>query len=498
MQEYVVEMRDVSKSFPGVKALNSVHLEVISGEIHALMGENGAGKSTLMKILNGLIQPNSGEIYFLGKREKIENPSKALSIGLAMIYQELNPINDMNVAENIFVGREPMKKGNLFINFKKMIKDSRELLEDFGMDINPKRKMKLLSTAQKQMVEIIKAVSLNAKVIVMDEPTSSLTDEEVNILFRTIKALKKQNVSVIYISHRLEEVFIIADRVTVLRDGEYIGTELVKNIDRNKLITMMVGRELTDVYPAGDATIKEILLEVKGFKKEGVFEDINFDVKKGEILGFYGLIGAGRSEVMRTVFGIDKKNGGELLIDGKKIKIKNPTQAIEEGMAMVTEDRKELGLVLTRNIKENITLASLDNYANAVFVKGKEEDKICEEISGTLRVKMSSLKQKAQDLSGGNQQKVVLCKWLITDPQILILDEPTRGIDVGAKAEIHTLMRDFAKQGMALILISSELPEIIGMCDRVLVMGEGKIRGEYYRNKFTQDQILACALGGKE
>lgn len=497
MQGYVVEMRNVTKTFPGVKALDGVHLQVKSGKIHALMGENGAGKSTLMKILNGLHQPDSGEIYLDGKCQEIGSPFKALYMGLAMIYQELNPINDMNVAENIFMGREPMKKGNLFIDFKSMYIQAKALLDEYGLNVNPKTKMRRLSTAQKQMIEIIKAVSLNAKVIVMDEPTSSLTDEEVKILFKTIKTLKKQNVAIIYISHRLEEVFEIADNVTVLRDGKYIATESIENLNKDKLITMMVGRELTDVYPEGDAKIKDVVLEVKNLQNNGVFKDISFQVKQGEILGFYGLVGAGRSEVMRAIFGIDKPTSGELFIDGKPVKIKVPTQAIDHGMAMVTEDRKELGLVLCRNIKENITLASLDDYSKGMFIDKKSEVAQASDISQKLTVKMSSLKQNAENLSGGNQQKVVLCKWLITNPKILILDEPTRGIDVGAKAEIHALMREFVKQGLALIIISSELPEIIGMSDRVLVMGEGEIKGEFHRNEFTQDDLLACALGGK-
>lgn len=497
MHEYVVEMRDVSKSFPGVKALNGVHLEVKPGEILALMGENGAGKSTLMKILNGIHQPDSGEILFLGKREKIDNPSKALSLGLAMIYQELNPIKEMSVAENIFLGREPMKKGNIFIDFNKMYEQAKVLLDEFGMNINPRKKMSRLSTAQKQMIEIIKAVSMNAKVIVMDEPTSSLTDEEVTLLFKTIERLKEQNVAVIYISHRLEEVFLIADTAIVLRDGQYIGKESVKNLDKDRLINMMVGRELNDIYPKGEAEIGEVFLEVKGLNRDGVFRDINFDVKKGEIVGFYGLVGAGRSEVMRAIFGIDKLQSGELFIEGKKVKIKTPKQAIKHGFAMVTEDRKEMGLVLCRSIKENITLASMEDNAKGPFISDKKEVERCEEIAQKLTVKMSGLKQFAGNLSGGNQQKVVLCKWLITAPKLLILDEPTRGIDVGAKGEMHSLMRQFAEQGMALIIISSELPEVIGMSDRVLVMGEGQIKGEFFRNKFKQDNLLACALGGK-
>lgn len=497
MQEYVVEMRDVSKSFPGVKALDGVHLEVKPGEIHALMGENGAGKSTLMKILNGLYPPDAGEILILGKSERIDSPSKALSLGLAMIYQELNPVKEMSVAENIFLGREPMKKGGVFVDFNKMCEQARVLLDDFGMHINPKKKMGLLSTAQKQMIEIIKSVSLNARVIVMDEPTSSLTDEEVTILFKTIDRLKKQNVAIIYISHRLEEVFMIADTATVLRDGQYIGKAAIRDLDRDRLINMMVGRELKDVYPDGESQPGEVMLEVKNLTCDGLFSDVSFSVRKGEILGFYGLIGAGRSEVMRAIFGIDKLQSGKIAVDGKAVRIRTPRQAIRHGMAMVTEDRKELGLVLCRDIKENITLASLDDYASGPFIRGKEEWDKCEDIADRLTVKMSGLKQHAGNLSGGNQQKVVLCKWLITQPRLLILDEPTRGIDVGAKAEIHQLMREFAKQGMAVIIISSELPEVIGMSDRILVMGEGEIRGEFLRDQFKQDDLLACALGGK-
>lgn len=495
MQEYVVEMKNISKTFPGVKALDNVQIKVKQGEVHALIGENGAGKSTLMKILNGIFQQDTGEIYFLGNRVKIDNPSQALSIGLAMIYQELNVINDMNVAENIFIGREPLKKGNVFVDFKKMHTMAKDLLNEFGLDINPKQKMRRLSTAQKQMIEIIKAESMNAKAIVMDEPTSSLTDEEVKTLFRTIETLKKQNVSIIYISHRLEEVFMIADIATVLRDGKCIGTELVKNLDKDKLIKMMVGRELEDIYPEGDAKIKEVMFEAKNLSRDNMFKNIEFSVKKGEVLGFYGLIGAGRSEVMRAIFGIDKLKNGNLYLAGKSVKIKTPTQAIKYGIAMVTEDRKELGLVLCRSIKENITLASLDDYSDGMFVNNRKELKVCEEITNKLNVKMSTLKQKTESLSGGNQQKVVLCKWLITNPKVLILDEPTRGIDVGAKAEIHKLMRQFTKQGMALIIISSELPEIIGMSDRVIVMGDGEIKGEFYKDRFSQDELLACALG---
>jgi ABC-type sugar transport system ATPase subunit len=494
LSEFVVEMLGISKRFPGVKALDQVNLQILPGEVHALMGENGAGKSTLMKILNGLYQPDEGDIFFSGTKIRVDNPAKAMKMGIAMIYQELNPINDMTVAENIYLGREPMKPNRLFIDYVRLYKDAAEVLSRYKLYVNPKWKISRLSTAQKQMVEIIKAVTWGAKIIVMDEPTSSLTKEEVNTLFSTIRTLKADGVPIIYISHRMEEVFEISDRVTVLRDGKMIATYNTPEIQMNKLVSLMVGRELADIFNKQPAKTGDIALEARDLAAKGKFSGVSFQVSKGEILGIYGLVGAGRSEVMQVIFGIDSMDAGEILLNGKLVTISSPEDAIRHGIAMVTEDRKEMGLVLCRDIKENVTLASLDTCSTGPFINnGKEIDK-CNEILVKLHVRMSSLRQNAESLSGGNQQKVVLCKWLTTLPKVLILDEPTRGIDVGAKAEIHDLMNGFAQQGMAVIMVSSELPEIIGMSDRVLVMGNGKICGEFLRGQFTQDNLLTTAL----
>ncbi len=495
---YIVEMKNISKSFPGVKALDNVSLKVKPGEVHALLGENGAGKSTLVKILSGMFQPDSGKIVFAGKPVSLTNPTVSIKTGISMIYQELNPLLDMSIAENIFLGREPYKKSKLFVDFQEMRRQTKRLLEDFQLkQVKPTWNMKQLSTAQMQMIEIIRSVSLNAQVIVMDEPTSSLTKGEITTLFETIKTLRKQNVAVIYISHRLEEIYEIADTVTVLRDGKLVGTDKVEHVDTNKLITMMVGRELKNLFPKEKTEIGEPLLQVKNLTVKGKFSNVSFEVRRGEILGFYGLVGAGRSEVMQAVFGIDNFESGEIFIEGKKVQVKNPNQAIRYGLGMVTEDRKEQGLVLCRSVKENIVLANLKQYTYAgQFINQKEEKAVSLDISKKMQVKMSSLQQLAESLSGGNQQKIVLSKWLISNPKILILDEPTRGIDVGAKAEIHSLMSKLAQQGLAIIMVSSELPEIIGMSDRTLVMGEGRIKGEFTGENICQDELLSCAIGG--
>lgn len=488
-------MEGICKTFPGVKALDEAGILVKRGEVHALMGENGAGKSTLMKVLNGLLQPDKGEIWLEGEKIKIENPAAALKKGIAMIYQELNPIRDMTVAENIFIGREFVK--GIFIDKKKSREEAREILERFGLAIDPGAMMRSLSIAQMQMIEIVKAISSGAKLIVMDEPTSSLTDEEIKVLFQKIEELKKEQVSVIYISHRLEETFTIADTVTVMRDGRYIDTKKVQELDKNTLIHMMVGRELSNMYPKEKVEIGETVLEVSGLSGER-FQDVSFQVRKGEILGFYGLVGAGRSEVFRRIFGMDAGSGGEIRLEGKTLSISRPYHAIRAGIVMVTEDRKEDGLVLCRSIQENIALPNLEKYKKGPFLDGEKEKRECGEIAEKMSVKMSGMHQLAGQLSGGNQQKVVLSKWLMEKPRVLILDEPTRGIDVGAKAEIYTLMCEFAKQGLAIVMISSELPEIMGMSDRMIIMGEGKIRGEFQREEYTQHEILKCALGGKE
>lgn len=498
MSDCILEMTGIKKAFSGIKALDGVEIHVKEGEIHALMGENGAGKSTFMKILNGLLQPDDGKIVYQGKEVAIESPAVALKMGIAMIYQELNPIKDMTVAENIFMGRELTYGKSCFVNSKRSYEEAQSIIKKFGLTVSAKSKMRELSIAQMQMIEIVKAVSIGAKVIVMDEPTSSLTDEEIKVLFHKIKELKKGKVAVIYISHRLEEIFEIADTATVMRDGQYIGTKKITELDKNQLIHMMVGRDLDNVFPKTFAEIKDTVLKVDNFTSKRKFRNINFEVKAGEILGFYGLVGAGRSEVFRAVFGLDSADEGTMYLNGKETIIKSPKDAISHGIAMVTEDRKDTGLVLCRSIKENIALPNLNEFCQGIFINQKKETEKSIEMADKITVKMSGMEQLAGNLSGGNQQKVVLSKWLIKNPKLLILDEPTRGIDVGAKAEIHTLMCEFAKMGMAIVMISSELPEIMGMSDRVLVMGEGEIRKEFKYGEYSQDEILKYALGGKE
>lgn len=497
LEGFILRMEGISKQFPGVKALDEAQLKVKRGEVHALMGENGAGKSTLMKILNGLLAPDNGKIYLNDAEIKVHSTTDALKNGIAMIYQELNPIRDMSVAENVFLGREFTNGNSFFVNKRKCEEETEKLLKKFGLDVNPNAKMRSLSIAEMQMVEIMKAVSTGAKIIVMDEPTSSLTDDEIRVLFQKIKELKSEGVSIIYISHRMEEIFEIADTVTVMRDGKYIATEKISEIDRSKLIHLMVGRELSNIFPKVQVEIKEPVLEVRHLSGSR-FSDISFEVKKGEILGFYGLVGAGRSEVFKSIFGMESYEEGEIVLEGVPLHIKTPRQAMNAGIVMVTEDRKEYGLVLCRSIQENIALPNLKRYQHGVFLDKKKEVEECRGIAEKLSVKMSDLNQITGNLSGGNQQKVVLSKWLLEKPKVLILDEPTRGIDVGAKAEIHSLMCEFAKQGMAIVMISSELPEVMGMSDRIIVMGEGKIRGECQYGEYSQDNILKYALSGKE
>ncbi|WP_311772756.1 sugar ABC transporter ATP-binding protein [Cohnella xylanilytica] len=490
-----LRMTGISKAYHGVKALDKVTLEVRPGEVHALMGENGAGKSTLVKILTGLVKPDEGEIEYYGKPVRIDGPQAALDLGIAMIHQELNPIPEMTVAENLFLGREPTR--GPFLNRRELRRRTRELLAEFGFPLDPDEKVGKLSVARKQMLEIIKAVSYNAKLIIMDEPTSALSDGEVKTLFQTIASLKGKGVPVIYISHRMEEIFSMTDRVTVLRDGQYIGSKPTGELDPDRLISMMVGRPLEAIYPKETVSPGEVAFEAAGLTRRSVFENVSFQVRRGEILGIAGLMGAGRSEVARAIFGIDRLDEGEVKIGGSPVAIRHPADAIRHGIALVTEDRKELGLVLCRSIQENMTMASLPLSERKAFLSRSEESRVVDELAGRIRVKMRDPKQLVQYLSGGNQQKVVLAKWLLTRPKVLILDEPTRGIDVGAKAEIYRMMSNLAKEGMAIIMISSELPEVLGMSDRVLVMGQGRIRGEFQGGQITQEQILACAVGGE-
>lgn len=496
----ILRVSGISKAFGGTQALDNVSLEVRRGEVHALLGENGAGKSTLMKIIMGLHRADSGEMEFDGKKVVVHGPAEALNIGISMIHQELSPEPYLTVAENIFLKREHMHGKSPFLDKKTTIEETRKILSSFDFNVNPKAEMQSLTVAQMQMVEIIKSVSYNAKLIIMDEPTSSLDVEETNRLFKTIRDLRDKGVSIIYISHRLEEIFEICDRVSVFRDGRYIDTKNVCDVTRSEMIALMVGHEVSNIFPKEDVPIGEEIFRVEGLKGKG-FEDISFSVHAGEILGFSGLVGSGRSETMRAIFGMDKLQSGKIYLKNEEIRIRSPRQAIKQGISMVSEDRKLYGLMLDRPILENVSLASLPLRQKGALINMKRERKEVGKAAQQLTVKADNLDQDAISLSGGNQQKVVLCKWLMTEPQVLILDEPTRGVDVGAKAEIHKQMCAFAKQGMAIILISSELPEVMGMSDRILVYHEGRINGEVRREdilsgKETQETVLNRAFGG--
>lgn len=497
---YVLEARNINKSFSGVSVLSDVELSIKPGELHALMGENGAGKSTLVKIIMGIYQGDAGEIRFQDKPVIIKEASDALNMGISMIHQELSPIPEMTVAENIFLGREDTYKGTNIINKKKLNKATTELLEKYKLldVIKPKMKMKYLNIAQIQMVEILKAISYNSKVIIMDEPTSSLSDKEATVLFEIITKLKESGVGIVYISHRMAEVFDLADRISVLRDGKFIGCIERKEFSEDKIIRMMVGRKLSSLYPDNNAKKGDIVLELKNFTKKGVFENVNLSVRAGEILGLSGLVGAGRSEVMRALIGYDSLDSGEIYLDGKKVKIDHPIDSRRYGIIIASEDRKSLGLVLCRSIKENISLQNTNLFSKAGFMNHRKESRVCQDISKRVTVKMNSIHDIANNLSGGNQQKVVLAKCLLSNPKVLIMDEPTRGIDIGAKSEIYKMMIDLAKQGIAIIMISSEMPELIGMSDRIVVMGKGQIKGELdYKSDDMQEEILKLALGGK-
>ena len=495
----MLDIKGVSKSFFGTKVLSNVDFSVRAGEVHALMGENGAGKSTLMKIIMGVYRSDGGEVFFEGKPVEIRSTRDALNLGISMIPQELNPIMAMTVAENVFVGREARFSFTPFVNRQAQNERAYSLLKQYGMEdkVSPTMKMSALSIAQVQMMEIIKAVSYNAKVIIMDEPTSSLSENETAQLFKTINLLKKNGVGIIYISHRMDEVMELSDRVSILRDGLMIGCVEREDIERGKIISMMVGRELQSGFPINTAPKGETALSVRGLRKKNVFEDISFDVRAGEILGFAGLVGAGRSEVMRALVGFDRLDAGEVRLYGKKIVIRHPRDAKRHRIAFASEDRKALGLMLCRNIKENISIQNEDQYQKAGFVNRARERAAVSGITKQMSVKMKGIHDLVATLSGGNQQKVVLSKCLLSKPKVLILDEPTRGIDVGAKAEIYHMMVGLARQGIAILMISSEMPELIGMSDRILVMSGGRINAEVQdaRNA-SQEEILKVALEG--
>ena len=490
----ILEMENISKSFPGVNALSNVNLAVRRGTIHALMGENGAGKSTLMKILDGLYPPDRGQIIFQGQTVTVDTTRTALKLGISMIHQELSPIPHMSVAENIFLGREPLARFGM-IDKSKMEADTRALLDRLEIDLNPTTLMKELSVANTQMVEIAKAISFDSSLIIMDEPTSAITEREVAHLFSLIRSLKAKNVSIIYITHKMDEVFQIADDVTVLRDGKHIATLPASETNRDHLITMMVGRELTDLFPKEFAHIGEVIMSVRNLTRHGIVEDVSFDLRRGEILGVAGLMGAGRTAVMEGIFGIHKLDGGEIILKDKPVHLNSPTDAIQHGLALLTEDRKRKGILGVLPVRDNMMIASLPNYEKRGFLDGRRIEETIAREKNRLDIKTPSMDQLIKLLSGGNQQKVLISRWLLTSPDILILNEPTRGIDVGAKAEIHRLMSKLAQEGKAIIMISSELPEILGMSDRILVMHEGRVGGIFERKVATQKSIMEAATG---
>ncbi|MBC5702543.1 MULTISPECIES: sugar ABC transporter ATP-binding protein [Hungatella] len=485
-------MKQIIKSFNGVEVLHGIDFSLRAGTVHALMGENGAGKSTLMKVLAGVHKCDDGEIWLKGKKTEIQSPRHAQELGIAMIHQELSPVPEMTVAENIFLGREPRK--GLFVDYKKMYADTEKLLGEMKVRVSPRAKIGRLKVADQQLIEISKAISLNADIIVMDEPTSAITDQEVEILFKTIADLKKKGTGIIYISHKMDEIFRIADDITVLRDGTYVNSWEAKDIDNNTLIKNMVGRELNEIFPKIKVPAKDVVMEVRHFTKENQFEDISFLVREGEILGIAGLIGAGRTELMNAIFGLEKPDSGEVFFEGRKVEIRRPSDAIRHGIAYVTEDRKNEGLVLEMGVGQNITIASMKTLSSGMFIKRQEEKKTIDDQIRALRIKVHSPRQLVGKLSGGNQQKVVLAKWMMKNPKLLILDEPTRGIDIGAKSEIYKLMGEFVEKGNSIIMISSEMPEAMGMSDRILVLSNGRLSGELSREEFAQEDIMKMAV----
>lgn len=492
--DYLLEVKHITKSFPGVKALQKVDLKVKKGEVHAVMGENGAGKSTLMKILIGIYQADEGEIWFKGTQRHFLKTHDALHAGISMIHQELSNVPHMTVAENIFLGKEPLTFSRL-INFRKMNQDAQTLLKELEIPIDPTEKMVTLSVGQMQMIEIAKAISYNAELIIMDEPTSAITEREVAHLFRIIKKLKEQGVSVIFITHKMDEVYKITDHITVFRDGQLAGEAPTSELSRENLIALMVGREVSSLFPKEYIDLGEEVLRVENLSRYGVFEDVSFNLKKGEILGFAGLIGSGRTEVLECMFGVTKKDVGKIYLRGEETRIHSPRDSIRHGMALLTEDRKLTGLYMILSVRDNIVISNINEYIHFGLINKKEVSDVSMKQKDLLDIKTPYLHQLVMNLSGGNQQKVLVARWLLTNPEILILDEPTRGIDVGAKAEIHKIMTSLVKQGKSIIMVSSELPEILGMSDRIVVMHEGRKSGELLHSEATQEKILHLATG---
>ncbi|MBN1624136.1 MAG: sugar ABC transporter ATP-binding protein [Clostridia bacterium] len=494
-QEYILEMKNIVKQFPGVLALDDVDLTVKPGEIMAVIGENGAGKSTMMKIISGAFTADSGQVVLDGK--VIPNsmkPKDRLDIGVATIYQELNYLNDMSIAENLFLGRTQTKGFLKIVDYKKMKNESEKLLKSFNMDYNPMTLMSDLSVAEKQMIEILRAVSKDVKVLIMDEPTSALNEVETRRLFEFINDLKAKGVSVIYISHKLEEVFELADRVQVMRDGKNVGVRNISDTNTNELVTLMVGREIEEMYPKEEYQIGETILKVRKLNCS-IARNISFDLRRGEILGLFGLIGSGRTETVEGIIGIREIESGQIILEGKEIQIKNPIEAKEYGIGYIPSDRKQDGLVLVNTVKNNLTITVIDEVSKAGIIQSKIELERCDTWIEKLGVKTSSRNTEVISLSGGNQQKVVIAKWLLTSPKVLIMNDPTRGIDVGAKVEIYKVMEALCKQGISIIMVSSELPETIGITDRMIIFSDGYIVGELNRSDYKQSDILHMCCG---
>jgi ribose transport system ATP-binding protein len=497
MQESILlQMESISKSFPGVQALKHVTFDVQPGEIHALVGENGAGKSTLMKALTGAQPAEEGQITWQGQQVEINTPSDAQNLGISMIHQELSLLPYRTVGQNIYLGREPKWHIPGAIDWNTLYAQSDALLQRLNLDVDSRSEVQFLSIAQQQMVEVAKALSLDATLIAMDEPTSSLTERESEVLFDVMRVLKDQGVAIIFISHRLEEVFEISDRVTVLRDGRHIATEPTADLTHNQVVTLMVGRELEDMYHYSKTEQRDVILEAQNLSDGKDLKDVSLALHGGEILGIAGLIGAGRTALAETLFGIRHNTEGRVLLAGENVRIRSPKQAIKQGMGFVPEDRKLQGLFLNMAVRENVTMSSMDLVTNLGFVNFKKAKSIADEYVKKLDIRTPSVTQNVRNLSGGNQQKVIIARWLTLKPRVLMLDEPTRGVDVGAKAEIHALMRDLARQGVAVLMISSDLPEVLGVSDRILVMHEGRVTGEFDRDEATQDVIMHAATGG--
>ncbi len=492
MSASILELRQITKRFSGVEVLHEVTFSLLPGEVHALLGENGAGKSTLVKVMTGVHQPDGGEIVLNGTPVHFSDPRDALQAGIAAIYQELSLFPDLDVAENIFVGRQPLNRAG-GIDWRKLYVEASNLLTSLGVSLDLRQKARNLSIAQQQMVEIARAFSINARILIMDEPTSSLTLNEVNDLFRIVRRLRDDGKSIVFISHRLEELFELADRVTVLRDGHYVSTRPVKDVTRDELIRLMVGRSVSNLFPKQNVAPGEMALKVEHLSRAGTFEDISFELRHGEILGLAGLVGAGRTNVARALFGVEPATSGTIQIEGQAVTVSTPQEAIRLGLAYVPEDRQLHGLIPAMNITANISLPMLAVYSRRGWVQEQAERKAAFEAVRQMEVRASHIWQRARELSGGNQQKVVLAKWLSTHPRILMLDEPTRGIDVGTKAAVHALMSKLASEGLAILMISSELPEILGMSDRILVMREGRLTAHFSRSEATQEKIISAA-----